>query len=142
MNPGKSSKAAVTGIVAAIAITPLCGVFFGCGCTWPVIGFTDHCNIYSQAATLVCPWCKNWILGTVITLLSITIGIVVANKRSVSYGQSHEVRNNLTRGSQLQLMLFWCGDCIMGLCAFALVALIAAICTAVWTGHPILQITF
>ena len=140
MNPGSLSRIAVTGIVSAIAITPLCGVFFGCGCTWPVIGFTDHCNVYDQAATLVCPWCKDLILGTVITLLSITVGIIVASQRSVSNRLTHSVRNNLTQGSQLQPLLLWCGDCTLGICAFALAALVAAIVTALWTDHPIFQI--
>ncbi len=142
MNPENLSRAAITGIAASITITPLCGVFFGCGCTWPVIGFTVHCNVYDQTAALVCPWCKDLILGTVITLISIAFGILVANKRAVSNRQSHGARNRLTQESRFQLLVFWCGDCVVGVCAFALAALVAAMFTASWTGHHIFQIGF
>ena len=51
------SIAAVTAVVvfALIAITPLCGLMFDCGCDWPWSGPYHHCNFFDALAKLKCP---------------------------------------------------------------------------------------
>ena len=53
---GTPSIAAVTAVVAFgfIAITPLCGLMFDCGCDWPWFGLHHHCNIFEEQAKLKC----------------------------------------------------------------------------------------
>jgi len=45
---------------AAVAIAPLCGAFFRCGCTYLWAGGDAACNINNPAPPY-CPWC---VLGT------------------------------------------------------------------------------
>ena len=47
--------------VAATALTllPVCNALFDCGCTWPMWGGADHCNIHHPSPPH-CPLCRNW----------------------------------------------------------------------------------
>ena len=62
MPVGTPSLAAVTAVVvfALIAVTPLCGFMFNCGCHWP---WADHCNFFDALSKLKCPWCNNVAAG-------------------------------------------------------------------------------
>ena len=56
-------------VVLAIALTataftllPICNALFDCGCTWPMWGAADHCNIHNPGPP-DCPLCASWALG-------------------------------------------------------------------------------
>jgi hypothetical protein len=53
---------AVALAATAFTLLPICNVLFDCGCTWPMSGAADHCNIHDPAPPN-CPLCTNWALG-------------------------------------------------------------------------------
>jgi hypothetical protein len=55
---------AVVAVFALIAITPLCGFMFDCGCDWPWNGLHHHCNVFDAHAKLKCPWCDSKVAGS------------------------------------------------------------------------------
>jgi hypothetical protein len=55
---------AVVAVFALIAITPLCGFMFDCGCDWPWNGLHHHCNVFDADAKLKCPWCDSKVAGS------------------------------------------------------------------------------
>ena len=65
MAVGTPAIGAVTAVVvfALIAVTPLCGFMFDCGCDWPWSGLYHHCNFFDALAKLKCPWCNNVAAG-------------------------------------------------------------------------------
>ncbi|MGR9100857.1 MAG: hypothetical protein ACU826_09855, partial [Gammaproteobacteria bacterium] len=64
----------VTLLIALAGITPLCGVLFDCGCTWPWMGLDQNCNINDPAARFECPWCASWAAGGLSVGLSTIAG--------------------------------------------------------------------
>ncbi len=46
----------------AFTLLPICNAIFDCGCTWPMWGAADHCNIHHPGPP-DCPLCTNWALG-------------------------------------------------------------------------------
>ncbi|HVR70242.1 MAG TPA: hypothetical protein VMT87_05290 [Vicinamibacteria bacterium] len=46
----------------AFTLLPVCDAIFDCGCTWPMWGAADHCNIHHPHPPH-CPLCANWALG-------------------------------------------------------------------------------
>ena len=46
------------GLIAGMAILPLCDVNFDCGCTWPGRGAAALCDTRTAGAP-DCPWCGN-----------------------------------------------------------------------------------
>lgn len=46
----------------AFTLLPICNALFDCGCTWPMSGAADHCNIHHPGPP-DCPLCANWPLG-------------------------------------------------------------------------------
>ncbi len=54
---------AVVAVFALIAITPLCGTMFNCGCAWPWDGLYHHCNVFNADAKLKCHWCDSRAAG-------------------------------------------------------------------------------
>ncbi|MEW5056879.1 MAG: hypothetical protein AB1Y25_04590 [Cycloclasticus sp.] len=44
-------------LASLLLMTPLCGLMFDCGCTWPWEGLDSHCNIHDSTALQQCPWC-------------------------------------------------------------------------------------
>jgi hypothetical protein len=62
-NPSRAALAVVM-VFALIAITPLCGLTFDCGCDWPWNGLHHRCNVFDPAAKLKCPWCDSKVAGT------------------------------------------------------------------------------
>lgn len=65
-------------VVFMIAITPLCGFIFRCGCTWPWLGLDTGCNIYASAALQRCPWCASLTAGALSLGLSAIAGLAAA----------------------------------------------------------------
>jgi hypothetical protein len=62
-NPSLAALAVVF-VFGLIAITPLCGLIFDCGCDWPWNGLHHHCNVFDPDAKLKCPWCDSNVAGT------------------------------------------------------------------------------
>lgn len=62
--------ASVSLLFALIALTPMCGYLFGCGCTWPWMGLARDCNYFNPADPLHCPWCDYKGLGLAAVLLT------------------------------------------------------------------------
>jgi hypothetical protein len=61
--------------VAGILVTPLCGLFFSCGCDWPWNGLFMACDaILNITPPPHCPWCVIPLAAT----LSIGSGLVAA----------------------------------------------------------------
>ncbi|MEN8198090.1 MAG: hypothetical protein ABFS30_16530, partial [Pseudomonadota bacterium] len=42
-----------TGAIAAILVTPYCGLLFGCGCTWPWSGLVAQCSFFQIQPPIV-----------------------------------------------------------------------------------------
>jgi hypothetical protein len=70
----------LTVIVALITITPLCGLLFDCGCTWPWSGLESHCNIHDSKAVHQCPWCVSIVAGVLSVGLAVLVGYLLALK--------------------------------------------------------------
>jgi hypothetical protein len=66
---------ATTFLIALIVITPLCGLMFDCGCTWPWDGLHRNCNFYEPRAMAKCPWCVSLAAGFTSVVLSICCGV-------------------------------------------------------------------
>ena len=64
----------ITVVIALIILTPLCGLFFQCGCDWPGFGLDMRCNIHQANLKSPCPWCTSLARG----LLSVGVAMVVA----------------------------------------------------------------
>ena len=81
---GTPSIAAVTAVVVfgLIAITPLCGLMFDCGCDWPWSGLYHHCNFFDALSKLKCPWCNNVAAGALSMLIVFGASIFAAYRAS------------------------------------------------------------
>ena len=53
---------AVALTATAFTLLPICNALFDCGCTWPMWGAADHCNVH-QPGPPDCPLCTNWAAG-------------------------------------------------------------------------------
>jgi hypothetical protein len=82
---GTPSIAAVTAVVVfgLIAITPLCGLMFDCGCDWPWSGLYHHCNFFDALAKLKCPWCDSTVAGA-LSMLAVFGTSIFAAYRDLS----------------------------------------------------------
>ncbi len=72
------SVAAINLLIAAIVITPLCGLLFQCGCNWPWYGLYKFCNYFRPEAVHTCPWCSSLVSGVFSCGLSILTGAWVS----------------------------------------------------------------
>ena len=88
---GTPSIAAVTAVVvfALIAITPLCGLMFDCGCDWPWSGLYHHCNFFDALAKLKCPWCNN-VAADALSMLAVFGASVFAAYRAASVSSERQ----------------------------------------------------
>jgi len=67
-------------IAMSVLITPLCGLLFDCGCTWPWLGLESHCNIHNSEAEHQCPWCVSIVAGVASVGLAFLVGFLVSMK--------------------------------------------------------------
>jgi len=74
----------ITVVIALIILTPLCGVFFQCGCDWPGFGLDMRCNIHQANLTPPCPWCTSLTSGFLSIGVSMVVAVVVATV-SIAY---------------------------------------------------------
>ncbi len=73
---GKAKSVFIVWAVAGIIVTPLCGLFFSCGCDWPWNGLFMACDaILNNRPPPHCPWCVNPLAAT----LSIGSALTVAS---------------------------------------------------------------
>ena len=121
---GTPSIRAVTAVVifALIAITPLCGLMFDCGCDWPWFGLHHHCNIFEDLAKLKCPWCDHAVAGT-LSMLSV-------------FGASSFVAYRAAAVSATANAKFTIGV-LAGAVTFHLVSLVTGVLAALATGYPL-----
>jgi hypothetical protein len=118
---GTPSIAAATAVVvfALIAITPLCGLMFDCGCDWPWSGLYHHCNFFDALAKLKCPWCNNVAAGALSMLAVFGASIFAA------YRASSVANARFTIGV------------LAGAVTFHLVSLATGVLAALFTGYPL-----
>ncbi|WP_162472905.1 hypothetical protein [Methylotuvimicrobium alcaliphilum] len=77
----KLIAASLMGFIALIAITPLCGFLFQCGCDWPWLGLDAGCNYHDLHAKHKCPWCASLgtgVLSTVAATLLSVLTVMIA----------------------------------------------------------------
>ncbi len=118
----KGAAAALTLMAALVAITPLCGLLFQCGCDWPWRGLDAGCNYYRTAAAHRCPWCVSLGGGILSSGLAVAVGLwaaLVAPVRSLP-----ALRAVLLRG-------------VCGMLGFVLAASAAAVLAAAAQGYPL-----
>jgi hypothetical protein len=121
---GTPSIAAATAVVvfALIAITPLCGLMFDCGCDWPWSGLYHHCNFFDALAKLKCPWCNNVAAGA-LSMLAVFGASIFAAYRASSVSASANARFTI--------------GVLAGAVTFHLVSLATGVLAALFTGYPL-----
>lgn len=122
------AAAAVVMIFALIAITPLCGSMFDCGCDWPWHGLHQHCNVFDDHADWKCPWCDSKLAGTLSMLA------VFGSSGFVAYrigGKDGGMVTHASPGARLA------GGILGGAVTFHLVSLATATLAALATGYPL-----
>ena len=121
---GTPSIAAVTAVVvfALIAVTPLCGLMFDCGCDWPWSGLYHHCNFFDALAKLKCPWCDSTVAGA-LSMLGVFGASIFAAYRAASVTGSANARFTI--------------GVLAGAVTFHLVSLATGVLAALATGYPL-----
>ena len=122
MQTGTPAIAAVTAVVvfALIAVTPLCGFMFGCGCDWPWSGLYHQCNFFDALAKLKCPWCNSTVAGGLSMLAVFGASMFVAYRAASVTGSANA---RFTIGV------------LAGVVAFHLVSLATGVLAALATGY-------
>jgi len=108
--------------VAAILVTPYCGLLFGCGCSWPWSGLAAQCSFFHPQSRIVCPWCEHVFAGIASVLLSAASAALIAAKTGLS--------KSLSQRSAIVVRT------LIATAVFLLVATIAGWVTAVATEYP------
>ena len=121
---GTPAIAAVTAVVVfgLVAITPLCGFMFNCGCDWPWSGLYHNCNFFDALSKLKCPWCNNVAAGALSMLAVFGASIFVAYRAS-SLSASTNARFTI--------------GVLAGAVTFHLVSLASGALSALATGYPL-----
>jgi hypothetical protein len=122
------AAAAVVVIFALIAITPLCGAMFDCGCDWPWHGLHRHCNVFDAHADLKCPWCDSKVAGTLSMLAVFGSSSFVAYRIGAKGGGPSAHASSGAR---------FAGGVLAGAVTFHLVSLATAALAALATGYPL-----
>ncbi len=65
------------GLLAGLAILPICDLHFDCGCRWPGLGGYAHCDIHTSGPP-DCPWCARPSIMVVSMALSYALGLAGA----------------------------------------------------------------
>lgn len=107
---------------ALIAMTPLCGYLFACGCSWPGLGLDSACNIHHSQVLHQCPWCASPIAGW-LSLGFATLAGGLASLRPLG---------SFSRQRPLALI----GQIGIGISVFVVVALLAGLISASVQDYP------
>jgi len=128
-----------TVIAALILITPLCGLLFDCGCTWPWAGLESHCNIHDPSAVHQCPWCVSSIAGAVSVGLAVLIGFLLSIKQLNS---GYDMRDSALAGMHKKMGPFYMvKKFIVGLIGFTVTAVITGWVSGYLQGYPYFLLT-
>jgi len=123
-----------TVVAALILITPLCGLLFDCGCTWPWAGLESHCNIHDPNAVHQCPWCVSSIAGAVSVGLAVLMGFLLSIKQSNS---GYDMRGSALAGMKQRMGLFgFVKKITMGLVGFTATAVVTGWVSGYLQGYP------
>ncbi|MGR8942087.1 MAG: hypothetical protein ACU83P_10910 [Gammaproteobacteria bacterium] len=118
----KTLSAVITLLLAAVVVTPLCGLFFGCGCTWPWSGFVALCNYYQPAAEHRCPWCASLLAGW------LSVGLAIASGVSAALFAHFNAKRAIA------------GECLarigLGMVVFTVIAVLGAWLALTGQGYP------
>ncbi len=108
--------------VAGILVTPLCGLFFSCGCDWPWNGLFMACDaILNNTPPPHCPWCVNPLAATLSIVSALAVGTLAAWKiRNCPWNRHVEI-------------LFRSG---FGVAVFASMLFLGGWLTALASSHP------
>ncbi|MBQ0725367.1 MAG: hypothetical protein KBT50_06165 [Cycloclasticus sp.] len=129
----------VTVVAALILITPLCGVLFNCGCTWPWAGLESHCNIYEPQVEHPCPWCASLLTGALSVGLAVLTGFLVAIKDVKS---RHDIHDAVLAGWQRSRQSpGFIKRVVRGLIGFLVVAVAMGWLSAYWQDAPYFLLT-
>ena len=136
--PPRVLAGATTIFIALIVITPLCGLMFDCGCTWPWEGLHRNCNYYDPQAIKKCPWCVSLGAGFSSVVLSIICGfwVSIVQLRAVLPGIDGFI--DLKKNSRLKIGLEGVDYLLRvcsGLLAFFLVSIVSGWASASWQGN-------
>jgi len=90
-------------LASLLLITPLCGLMFDCGCTWPWEGLDSHCNIHDSTALQQCPWCVSMFAGVVSVALAVICGVLLSMLGRNTTNEGHyalalDVGKRISRG--------------------------------------------
>jgi hypothetical protein len=118
------SLAAITAVVifSLIAITPLCGLMFDCGCDWPWHGLHRHCNVFDAHTELKCPWCDSRVAG------ALSMFAVFGASSFVAYRAAE-----VTASANARFTI----GVLAGALTFHLSSLATAMLAALATGYPL-----
>lgn len=122
LDRSRRPAAIATVAIAAILVTPYCGLMFGCGCTWPWSGLVAQCNFFQPQAQIVCPWCEHTLAGFASVVLAGVSAVLIATKMRFNMVLTHR------QGIVVRILI--------GTATFLLVAMITGWMTAVATGYP------
>jgi hypothetical protein len=132
------TAALATLVLALTAITPVCGLLFDCGCTWPWAGLARGCNYFDPASPIHCPWCDTLALGLAATILTSASGIAGSLLPELLTGRLN--RQSLLEPRRASSMTARIGETTLRLAvggvAFFLAALGAGWATIALTGYP------
>lgn len=79
MSDSRKASIVVTLAIGGGLVTPLCGLWFSCGCDWPWNGFFSACNaIMKDAAPPHCPWCVHPLIAAMSIGISLAAGTLAA----------------------------------------------------------------
>lgn len=124
--PQRAAAFAVGGF-GLIAITPLCGLLFQCGCAWPWQGLHYDCNYFETLAKQKCPWCDSTFAGTLSML------VVFGSSVSAAFGVPL-VLPRIALPPRLRGKTFAAGV-LAGVALFHGAALVSAVAAAKFTGY-------
>ncbi|WP_031433005.1 hypothetical protein [Methylomarinum vadi] len=122
INKEQRIAGAVSLVLTMIAVTPLCGFFFQCGCDWPWLGLDSGCNYYRSASLYRCPWC-----------VSLTSGIVSAGLAVIAAVLTSIALPTFVRQPLYDMVI----RIVFALSAFAMVALVTAAWAAWVQAYPL-----
>ncbi len=122
--PERYYSGIITLIISLIAITPLCGYLFQCGCDWTWLGLDRHCNFHQTHAKYSCPWCASLVTGMLATACATSMAVISSTLSIESLARYHLGYAIVAR-------------VLLGLIIFIWLALIAAFLAAVWQNYPL-----
>jgi len=134
VSSARFSAGILTLIATLVLITPLCGLLFDCGCTWPWAGLESHCNIHNPEAAHQCPWCVSTIAGVVSVGLAVLIGFLVSIKPA---NLGYDIRDSALAGIQTaSTVADFSKRVVSGLLYFAVVAVATGWLSGYLQGYP------